>query len=302
MNKLGTYEHINAKNNATAKPYEYNISSFKKDDRAEWVHVPRWHEHLELKLILSGSAEIFCGTELFVAGPGDIVIINPYELHGLRVHGEDDLRYYCLMLAPDFPFSPALAERYAQLFAGKYSFGRILSDCTPANTVFSALFEELTKETSEYELHAESYISLLYTMLLRHASVLDSAADYLNFRQYGERILPALNYIHLHYMDDISIPMLSELCSMSMYHFCRVFKTVIGCTAVTYLNTLRLNKATLLLTTTKMPISEIALSVGFPDELYFSRRFKLLRGLSPTKYRTISSEEQTPTPIEQNNP
>ncbi len=290
MPEHGSYEHIYTEANyENTKPYWYNVSSFKREGSEEWLYVPRWHEQFEIKLILAGSAEVFCGTELYVVNPGDVVLINPYEPHGLRLHGDEELRYYCLMMSPDFPFSPTLTERYTELFEGKYFFRRILSNCTQVNQVFSDLFSELINQPPEYELQADAYIALLYSLLLRYAIADDKpAADAPNLKQHGERIRPALNYIYFHYTEDISIPDLAALCSMSVYHFCRVFKTVVGHTAVSYINALRLNKATLLLTTTKLSVSEIAATVGFPDELYFSRRFKQEKGVAPTRYRAAA--------------
>ena len=287
MNEFGSYEHIQTeKNFDNSKPYSYNVSCFEGKNSSDWLYAPRWHEQFELKLILSGNAEVFCGTEMYVAGPGDVVLINPYEVHGLRLHGEKELRYYCLMLSPDFPFCPSLAARYSDLFEGKYFFCRVLSNCTEVNLAFNCLFTELIEHSRECELQAEAYIALLYSLLLRH-SVAESAApsEASQLKQHGERIRPALNYIYFHYTEEIFIPKLAELCCMSVYHFCRIFKSVVGHTAVSYINTLRLNKATLLLTNTKLSVSEIASAVGFPDELYFSRRFKQEKNISPTKYR-----------------
>jgi len=290
MPEHGSYEHIYTEANyENTKPYWYNVSSFKREGAEEWLYVPRWHEQFEAKLILAGSAEVFCGTELYVVNPGDVVLINPYEPHGLRLHGNDELRYYCLMLSPDFPFAPSLTARYTELFEGKYFFQRILSNCPEVNRVFTDLFEELIHHPEEHEVQIEAYIALLYSLLLLHAVKDDKhTADTPVLKQHGERIRPALNYIYFHYTENIDIPTLSELCSMSVYHFCRVFKNVVGYTAVSYINALRLNKATLLLTTTKLTVSQIAAAVGFPDELYFSRRFKQEKGMAPTKYRAAA--------------
>lgn len=287
MTKIGTYENVTVKgDSAETKPYSYSITSFSPEHSDEWLYVPRWHEHFELKLILSGSAEIFCGTKLYVVNPGDVVLINPYEMHGIRLRGNEELSYYCLMLSPEFPLSPTLDARYTELFEGKYSFRRVLSGCEEVNRIFCDLFTELVEHPQDCGIQAEAYITLLFSLLLRHA-VEDrrNTASTPNLKQQGERIRPALNYIYFHYTENISVPMLAELCSMSLYHFCRLFKNVVGDTAVSQINALRMNKAALLLTTTKLSVGEIAATVGLPDELYFSRRFKLEKGVSPTKYR-----------------
>ena len=56
-----------------------------------------------------------------------------------------------------------------------------------------------------------------------------------------------------------------------------------------YLQELRMREACRLLAETTRPIREIATAVGFEDELYFSRRFRLEQGRPPSDYRKIYS-------------
>jgi AraC family L-rhamnose operon transcriptional activator RhaR len=48
---------------------------------------------------------------------------------------------------------------------------------------------------------------------------------------------------------------------------------------------LRTNKARELLANTNRPIGQIANNAGWPDQLYFARRFKKAHGKSPRNYR-----------------
>ena len=54
-----------------------------------------------------------------------------------------------------------------------------------------------------------------------------------------------------------------------------------------YLKHLRITEACRLLAETTRPINEIAHTVGFTDELYFSRRFHRELGMAPREYRKI---------------
>ena len=68
-------------------------------------------------------------------------------------------------------------------------------------------------------------------------------------------------------------------------YFCRLFKQRQGLTPTEWLTEYRLKKAVSLLQNTDLRIKEIALSVGFDDQLYFTRRFKRRFGTSPTAFR-----------------
>jgi AraC-like DNA-binding protein len=53
----------------------------------------------------------------------------------------------------------------------------------------------------------------------------------------------------------------------------------------TYLNRLRVEKASRFLMETDMTLSEIAGSCGFEDQSWFSKIFKSFTGVSPGRYR-----------------
>ena len=53
----------------------------------------------------------------------------------------------------------------------------------------------------------------------------------------------------------------------------------------TFLKRYRINEACALLRNVRLSVSEVANSVGFPDPLYFSRVFKEIKGMSPTKFQ-----------------
>ena len=47
----------------------------------------------------------------------------------------------------------------------------------------------------------------------------------------------------------------------------------------------RIERACEYLRSSEIPISSLAVNVGFPDQNYFSRRFRAMTGLSPSAYR-----------------
>jgi len=65
----------------------------------------------------------------------------------------------------------------------------------------------------------------------------------------------------------------------------RSFKEITGFSPTQYIIRLRLEKACHLLSTTTLPVTEIAFHVGFDDSNYFARQFHNVIGLSPSHYR-----------------
>ncbi|WP_161601577.1 response regulator transcription factor [Paenibacillus luteus] len=95
----------------------------------------------------------------------------------------------------------------------------------------------------------------------------------------------ACEYIHIHYMKDISLTEMAEFTCMSISHFSLWFKRYTGKTLVNYIHETRINKAKDLLRETRLKVYEIAEQVGFTTQPYFIRVFKNTMGLSPNEYR-----------------
>jgi YesN/AraC family two-component response regulator len=67
----------------------------------------------------------------------------------------------------------------------------------------------------------------------------------------------------------------------------RLFVKITGYTILNYLNVLRINKAKEFIRTTKMKFNQISYLVGIEDQYYFSKLFKKISGMTPTKYSDI---------------
>jgi AraC-like DNA-binding protein len=53
---------------------------------------------------------------------------------------------------------------------------------------------------------------------------------------------------------------------------------------------MKMQKASQQLDFTDKSVKDVAMSLGFDDPYYFSRRFSKIIGLSPTKYRAIKKD------------
>ncbi|CAM3291616.1 response regulator [Brevibacillus invocatus] len=96
----------------------------------------------------------------------------------------------------------------------------------------------------------------------------------------------AIDYTHRHYQSpDISIHRICAALHISPGYFSSLFKKETNMTFVTYLQSLRMEKAQELLRTTDLKTFEIAERVGFTDSNYFSFCFRKHVGISAKAYR-----------------
>ncbi len=117
---------------------------------------------------------------------------------------------------------------------------------------------------------------------------------YSRIGDHGGKSLLALaavvSHLERHYEQPIKLDQLVQLSGMSRRSFLRMFQSTMGQPPMHYLARLRIRKACELLEQTELPVTDIAMSVGFLDSNYFSRQFRSLVGYSPTEYRTRVDE------------
>lgn len=92
-------------------------------------------------------------------------------------------------------------------------------------------------------------------------------------------------YIHAHYMDDLTVSSLAHQNGVNENRLFYVFQKYAGMGPGDYIRAYRLNRARDLLVTSSLPVGTIAAQTGYPDPLYFSRVFKKYFGVSPSKFR-----------------
>ncbi len=92
-------------------------------------------------------------------------------------------------------------------------------------------------------------------------------------------------YIHAHYVENITLGDLCELVNLNRTSLNQKFKTQFSCTCMEYLLNYRLKISQELLSNTNMKIAEIAENCGFKYDTYFVRQFTAKLGISPAAYR-----------------
>ncbi len=101
----------------------------------------------------------------------------------------------------------------------------------------------------------------------------------------GAIVKKAQAFLNRHALDQISRWQIAAEVHVSEDYLTNIFKKELGVSPWDYLIALRIDYGHNLLTTTGIPISEVSRRSGFHDSSYFSRVFKKIKGISPTKIR-----------------
>jgi AraC family transcriptional regulator, activator of mtrCDE len=108
-----------------------------------------------------------------------------------------------------------------------------------------------------------------------------------------DRLSRALRAILERFAEPFTVETLADIAGMSRSSFAARFTGAFGQTPVSLLRAARLRRARELLVTTDMPVAQIAHDVGFVGRSNFSRAFRKMYSVDPTKFRTSAFGPQS---------
>ena len=149
-------------------------------------------------------------------------------------------------------------------------FAREIAEEHPGQAV---MLDALVRQLAMHLLRSHLIVRRLPSIELSRAGPVD------------RRLRRAIELIHTRFAEDVSLRAMADAVYLSEYHFARLFKTITGLTPHGYLANVRIEQARTLLTETRLPITQIALRVGYRSASHFAHAFKAVTGVSPTVFR-----------------
>ena len=116
-----------------------------------------------------------------------------------------------------------------------------------------------------------------------------------NIRQItlpGKDAYKIKRYIDNNYYRKIKMQEIADELFMSRSHMRDIFFRTFGISPKSYMQDIRMKHATHLMETSNGKISEIARSVGYDDQLLFSKTFRSHYGVSPSQYKTMTERTE----------
>src|SRR5690606_2085800 len=113
-----------------------------------------------------------------------------------------------------------------------------------------------------------------------------------NIFQQADYVEEAKGYIHNNYWrDTIKVSDIVDVTKVERSYLFRLFKRETGMSISAYLTQYRINRACELLKSADLSIKSVAYSVGYRDQLYFSKVFKKITSHTPTEYMTLYTNQ-----------
>lgn len=106
------------------------------------------------------------------------------------------------------------------------------------------------------------------------------------------RVARAMDFMLANLSRGVTTRELAENIGLSPYHFLRAFSATTGQTPYQWLSLQRIERAKELLRLTDIPITRIAMDLGFSSAGHFATRFRQLLGFSPGAWRRNFAEDK----------
>lgn len=246
------------------------------------------HPEIELAYCLEGSYQINIDNKLYQMEKGSFAIIGSMISHEIIC---DDLPKSKVLV---IELGPIMMENYFSMLS-KTNFPNPVINLSESNhkELYALLIETISyleNFTTFAELLIKGNLYKIFSLLLRDFAQENDCTDFSKKLRFVSLMETAMEYIRMHYNENIKIETVANICGYSKSNFCKTFKQLLDQTFHDTLNNYRINIACIFLTETNDSIEDIATQTGFIDSKSFCRVFKQKKGMSPGQYRKSKAQ------------
>ena len=250
-------------------------------------------ENFEMFYIHSGQCTHICKGQEYLLKQGDFCLLEYGVPHCIVNHSDA-----CIVL--ELTAKRELMDRLcARLFREDTVLSRFFKSALyeqtnypmlvfhtgshpPVQYYIYAMYHEFQRRLPHYEVMMEAFLNALFAILLWC------------FRPQQEQpippgqspLSPVLAYMHEHHAS-VTLKELSHIFGYSSSHLGKLISSTTGLSFTELLRQIRLRRATELLKSTGLSITQIASEVGYADTAHFSRSFRQEFNLPPSEYRQL---------------
>lgn len=248
---------------------------------------PHAHEEFFIALTEAGRvAPTYRGTSHLI-GPGDLLVLNPEEVHAGGPQAGGSWTYRAL-----YPSRRLMCEIAAELPAGRLTVPEFGRDIVRDQAVTASLrhYHRLTESPRSTALERETQLARALVLLTgRHAA---TPREPRSPEREPRAVRLCKEYLEEHAAQNVTLDELARAAGLSPFHLCRVFRESAGMTLHAYQTHLRVRYARSLLRT-GLPIALTAIEVGFYDQAHLTRHFTRIVGVPPGRFTRDTPPDST---------
>ncbi len=262
-----------------------------RDKKGENIQIHH-HDFYEIYFLLGGNVDFLIEGRTHHLEPGDLLLINPQELHQAQIHA--DTLYERIVLWIDRSYLAGLGGSVMDLAAcfdhDSPIHANLLRPDKIRRTALQDLLEKLTAEFYGGKPGGELYAhGLLLQFMIEVNRLVQKETTRQPMTEEPDLVSQVLAYIGTHFQDNITLEQLASEFFVSKYYLSHEFSNRVGISIYRYVIFRRLMLAKELMESGSAP-GAVFQSCGFGDYANFYRAFKSEYGISPKAYFTALSQ------------
>ena len=234
-----------------------------------------------LHIIINGSGSIEFNNITECLSSGYCFLIPPNETFIYKQNNNDPWEYVWFEFDGDAVPNLIKSTNFAKDYFFKItSFDNILKSILH----YKSLYTKRKKDSDT--LFSTAYLLDIFTVLINDTQ---RRIENVDLNKFQLKIIKIKRYIDDNYNDpDLNIATIASHFYFTQSYLTRLFKKYTKITPIQYLIKVRMEKASELLRQDNFSVQQIAESVGYKNQFYFSKEFKKYFGIMPSKYKNLS--------------
>lgn len=257
----------------------YNVGYEKCNSSHKWG--PGIRDFFLMHYIVSGKGRYYVDDKVYELSAGNTFIIYPYTKITYCADESEPWEYYWV----------GFQGTDAKIILNKTDFTEenhviYLEDGNEFKDLFIKIYQEKGNEEHN-KIKMTGYLFLLLSLYIeksKHNTKFKNIAE-----EYSKK---AAEFISYNYVQNITVEEVADYIGISRSHLYRVFMMSFQKSPIQYILEYRIGQACELLKASSLSVGAIGFSVGFEDNLYFSRAFRKIMKMSPKEYRNKHKAEQ----------
>lgn len=266
----------------------FPVACYSVDSKQSPYVMPlHWHREWELIYVTAGEIDFIINGSHCTAGSGDVILMGSGALHSAT---SEACAFQCLNFGLHELVLNVLSVREAfRLFYRNVYLPR--THYTPSDGEICSIVREIFAAFDDT--HSESFCRMsalgnvfrLFAYILEQKYYSENSENTSDAAQRIKQLKPVIEYIEMHFSEEIRLVTLCEMIGMNKNYFCRFFYSLTKQTPMNYVTYYRVEQAANMLLATDMSVTDVAFRCGFNDTGYFIKCFKKIKGVTPKQFQ-----------------
>lgn len=272
--------------------------------RIEDTHIaetPVWEQFCinfySISLKKDVSAKIKYGQQYYDFDKGAMNFLAPKQVHSMSVSdihatNQECGQGYVLLFHPDFLYNYPLQTTIKNYGFFSYSVNEALHLSEQEEKNIIEIFQKIEKEYQHIDRHTQDIILSQIDLLLNYSNRFYER-QFITRKSVNHDLLTRLEQLLNNYFDNDetlhnglpTVEFLAGKLNLSSNYLSDMLRLLTGQNAQQHIHGKLIDKAQELLTTTNLPVSEIAYQLGFEYPQSFNKLFKKKMDISPSEFR-----------------